>query len=560
MKRYKGNRYPFCCALFTEADEAEAVAVIETLSRQKIRCAVPTRRRADCIARAAVILLFLSPEAVADKTLLKSVNRACSAGKPILTVYLKETRLTPGLSLQLGQTQAVKYREETCEAFYDKLLNAPVLQTMSVTPQQKKAVRRHTLLWAIGGAVVLTAAILLGLYWRPLKATLPTSPLQQLGVPLDFDSIETLYVYGDTKNDAYVMPQYRIYADGEHDWTKVGDRMIPQGDISKLDDFAMLRNLREFCICNNRIDSIEPILSLSQLTLLDVSHERLTDLRGIGALSGLETLNVSHNSLTEIDEIAGLTHLRTLNVAYTGVSSLEALASMPSLETVYIDAKLLTAAEALGGTSIEVVCVDTPIYRYSDLVAALEDPLVTDICLMKSVTVPRGEEISIPAGVSVTGRNPDLFVSVYGTVRVSGVWEMNCKQYNYGLIRIENGGVCAGKTTDTLNLGTFRVERGGRHNLGNGASFTFVGGTYENTGDVYLRSMVDIQFVTGSIYNYGALHLRTSDLPDIWNNIPTERIFNSGLVYLDGFVVVDARPSPADPVEPVWDSGNQTTD
>lgn len=546
MKLYAGNRFPFCCALFAKADAAEAGAVIETLGAHRIRCAVPKRRLADCVSRAAVVLLFLSPEAIHDKAVLKGVSKACILGKPVLTVFLQETRLTPGLSMQLGQMQAIlKYSEESDEAFYRKLLNAPALQTMSVTPQQQKVLRRHTQLWAVGGAVVLAAAILIGVYWRPLKAMLPTSPLQRVGVPLDFESVETLYVYGETPVDAYGMPKYRLYTDGERDWAMLEGRLIPPGDIAKLDDFAMLPNIQELCICNDRIESIRPLLSLTQLTLLDLSHNRLFSLRGIDALSALETLNLSHNPIQELDDLVGLPKLRTLNVACTDAASLEPLLSMPSLQTLYIDAKLLDAAKVLEETSIEIVCLDTPVYRYAELAEALKDPQVTDICIMKTVTVPRGQEILIRPEVTLTQRNADLSISVYGTVRLEGVWKMTSKQYNYGTILIENGGVCVSKETATLHLGAIEVQQGGRHYLQDGASFTFHGGSYVNRGDVYLRNGFHVQYVSGRASNYGALHLRTADLRNIGSDIPLDQIYNGGLVYLDGFVILDGRKQKA---------------
>ena len=143
MKQYRGNRKPFCYALFTEADRQEAEAVLGELEKHRIHSAFSARRSADCIMRAAVVLLFLSPEAVSDKAVQEGVAEATSAGKTVLTVFLKETALTPGLSMQLGQTQGIfKYREESDEAFYRKLLDAPALQSMSVTPRQKKALRR----------------------------------------------------------------------------------------------------------------------------------------------------------------------------------------------------------------------------------------------------------------------------------------------------------------------------------------------------------------------------------------------------------------------------------
>ncbi|MBR0436767.1 MAG: hypothetical protein IJK12_05955 [Clostridia bacterium] len=545
MKQYKGNRFPFCCALYTAVDAPEAVAVIETLERQRIRCAVPVRRREDCIARASVVLLFLSPEAAHDEAVLKGVNAACAAGKTILTVFLRETWMSPGLSMQLGQMQAIpKFREESDESFYEKLLNAPALRTMSVTQQQKKALRRRSILWAIGGVFVLTAAVLIGLYWRPLKAMLPSSPLQKLGVTNDFDNVETLYVYGETKNDAYVPPHYRICADGDNDWADLGDRMIPQGGITAIDDFAILRNLREFCFCNNPVDTIRPIFSLKRLTLLDVSHNRLTQVRGIGALSELETLNVSHNPLSGLDDIAKLPALRTLNISYTDITSLDALLSMPSLETVCIDARLLDAANELGETPFEIVCVDTPVYGYADLLRALNDPNVTDIRLMESVIVPQDGEIVIPSGVVLNGCGEKNYLSVHGTVRVRGVWVMDSRQYNYGTIVVEDGGVCSAETAYSVNRGTFRVEKGGRHNLRRGASFSMLGGRYENNGDVWLRSKFSIEYLRGDIVNNGALHLRTLDMIDVGTDIPLERIVNNGIVYVDGLAVLDATRLP----------------
>ena len=543
-----GNRFPFCCALFTESDAREAGAVMQTLAHYKIRCAVPKRRLTNCISRAAVILLFLSPEAVRDKAVLKGIGKACVMGKTILTVFLTETRLTPGLSMQLGQMQAIpKFREESDEAFYRKLLKTPALQTMSVTSQQKKALRRHTLLWAIGGTVVLTAAVLIGLNWRPLKAMLPSSPLRRIGVPPDFENVETLYVYGETQNASYEMPRYRIYADGENDWAQLSERAIPQGSITKLDDFALLTDLKELCICNNRIDSIKPILSLKQLTLLDVSHNRIPDFNGIGALSELETLNVSHNDISELDEIANLRKLRILNVAYTDAVSLEPLLSAPSLETVYIDSRQLDTAKALGETPFEIVCLDTPVYRYSELAEALHDPLVTDICIMKTVTVPHGEEIRIRPGVVLTERDSDISISVYGTVRVEGVWKMTCKQSVYGTIAVENGGVCTFRESTTVHCGQICIEKGGRHNLTDGATFIFVGGNYENNGEVSLQGAFHIQYkASGSLVNNGALYLRTVDFFMSEFEVPNDNILNNGIVYVDGVAVLDGAQSEYD--------------
>lgn len=545
MDPYHGNRFPFCYALFAKADRREALAVLDTLERQGIRSTPPAHRSERLIRRAALVLLFLSPEAVQDKAVARDVSRASAAGKTILTIYLKPAELTPGLALQLGQTQAIlKYREENAAAFYGKLLAAPALRTLSVTPEQKRTLRRRTLLWAICGGLVLAFGLLVGLNWKPIQARFPNAPLRQLGVPLSFDSVETLYVYGETPLDTYAMPGYRLFADGERDYVRLGERLIPPGDIAVLDDFALLRNLRELCLCNDPVESLTPLLSLTRLTLLDVSHDGELDLSGIGALSQLETLNLSHDHLSGLEALSDLPSLKVLNLAYTDLDDLGWLRDLPSLETVYIDAGLLTAAQALGETPYTIVCLDTPVYGYAELNAALEDPAVTDIRIMNGLTIPASAELVIRPEVALTGAGTEesFTVSNYGTVRIYGVWDMGlCSRINYGTIVVEKGGLYSGGMCENITTGLFRIEAGGRQNLERGMDFSLSGGRYENNGDVYLRGGYQLRFLGGAVVNHGTLHLFSTEYGVFQIGIDRDRFQNDGQVYYDGVLIPNDR-------------------
>ena len=537
IRSYQGNRHPFCCALFAKADRQEAMAVLETLDRQRIRIALPARGNRRLIRRAALVLLFLSPEAVQGRAVTAGVAQASAAGKTVLTIYLKATELTPGLSLQLGQTQAVfKYREASEADFYRKLLDAPALRSLSVTPEQKRALIWRALLWALCGGLVLLA----GLNWKPIQARLPNAPLRQLGVPLDFDSVETLYVYGETPLDEYAMPGYKLFADGERDYVRLGQRLIPPGDIASLDDFALLRNLRELCLCNDPVESLSPLLSLTGLTLLDVSHDGELDLSGIGALAQLETLNLSHDHLSGLEALSELSSLRVLNLAYTDLTDLSWLQGLPSLKTVYIDAGLLAAAQALGETPFEILCLDTPVYGYAELKAALEDPAVTDVRIMNGLTIPASAELVVRPEVALTGAglDGDFTVSNYGTVRVYGVWEMGlCTRINYGTIVVEPGGLYAGGMCENITTGLFRIEAGGRQNLERGMSFSLSGGRYENEGDVYLRDGYQLRFLGGTVVKHGVLHLFSTKDGVFQIGIDRDRFQNDGQVYYDGVLI-----------------------
>ena len=545
MRSYQGNRYPFCYALFAKADRREAMAVLDALDRQGTRVALPAGRSKKTIRRAALTLLFLSPEAAQDRAVAAGVAQASAAGKIILTIYLKATELTPGLEMQLGQTQAIfKYREDSEADFYRKLLGAPALRSLSVTPEQKQALRRRTLLWALCGGLTLALGLLVALNWKPIQARLPNAPLRQLGVPLDFDSVETLYVYGETPLDTYAMPGYKLFADGENDYVRLGQRLIPPGNIAALDDFALLRNLRELCLCNDPVESLAPLMSLSGLTLLDVSHDGELDLSGIEALSRLETLNLSHDRLSGQEALSKLPSLKVLNLAYTELTDLRWLRDLPSLETVYIDAGLLTAAQALGETPFEIVCLDTPVYGYADLKAALEDPAVTDIRIMNGLTIPTSAELVVRPEVALTGAGleGDFTVSNYGTLRLYGVWEMGlCTRINYGTVVVEPGGLYSGGMCDDITTGLFRIEAGGRQNLERGMSFSLSGGRYENEGDVYLRGGYQLRFLGGTVVNHGTLHLFSTEYGVFQIGIDRDRFQNDGQVYYDGVLIPNDR-------------------
>ena len=545
MRSYQGNRYPFCYALFARADRREAMAVLDALDRQGVRVALPVRRNKKLIRRAALVLLFLSPEAVQDRAVAAGVAQATAAGKTVLTIYLKATELTPGLSLQLGQTQAVfKYREASEADFYRKLLDAPALRSLSVTPEQKRALRRRTLLWTLCGGLTLALGLLVALNWKPIQARLPNAPLRQLGVPLDFDSVETLYVYGETPLDTYAMPGYKLFADGENDYVRLGQRLIPPGNIAALDDFALLRNLRELCLCNDPVESLTPLLSLTKLTLLDVSHDGELDLNGIGALSRLETLNLSHDHLSGLEALADLPSLKVLNLAYTDLADLSWLRDLPSLETVYIDAGLLAAAQALGETPFEIVCLDTPVYGYAELKAALEDPAVTDIRIMNGLTIPTSAELVVRSEVALTGAGTagSFTVNNYGTVRVYGVWEMGlCERINYGTIIVEPGGLYSGGMCENITTGLFRIKAGGRQNLERGMNFSLSGGRYENEGDVYLRDGYQLRFLGGTVVNHGTLHFFPTENGVFQIGIDRDRFQNDGQVYYNGALIPNER-------------------
>ena len=73
----------------------------------------------------SAILVFVSPASISSQNCRNEINLALSLRKEMLTVYLAETTLTGGMSLQLGTIQALfKYRHPSHKSFMQALLGS----------------------------------------------------------------------------------------------------------------------------------------------------------------------------------------------------------------------------------------------------------------------------------------------------------------------------------------------------------------------------------------------------------------------------------------------------
>ena len=78
----------------------------------------------------SAILVFLSPDSVASQNCRNEINLALSLKKEMLTVYLSETELRGGMSLQLGTIQALfKYRHPSHKSFMQSLLSSDIISS-----------------------------------------------------------------------------------------------------------------------------------------------------------------------------------------------------------------------------------------------------------------------------------------------------------------------------------------------------------------------------------------------------------------------------------------------
>ena len=512
MEKYKGNKEPYVYALFTQSDRERALEVLEYLSGKSYRLTYEENRAEDCINRSSAVMLFLSSDALNDEKLLKEVSIASKLNKTIISIFLEETKLTPGLSMMLGQTQGIMKYQLDDEQFKEKLDNSPALAHMEVSEQQKAAGKKQSLMMTIGiGALTVIAAVLL--FLKPFSSN--SALLQQLGISGNLKDIKNIYVYGEDVRDEYDIPQFILTDDGLNDLILLNNYTTDIGTIEDISDFSKITNLEELCISGNSIRTIEPILSLKKLRLLDISHNYGIDISGISALENLEILNIAETEIEDISELKQLKNLKTLYVSSDYFSMQK---------------------EMLAQLSAEVKPIDQPVYSYEELKAALNNSDIHSVRIMNSIVIPEGETITVNKGVLLRGNplgeNSNIIVDNYGTMIIYGGFEMGlCRRNNYGTIIIKDGGAYTGGMCDSYTYGSFIIEKGGMHIHERGHSFMIDSGTYRNDGTLVFGGGGDFHFNDGEFINNGVI---------VWNlgnyglgiYLNSSNYTNNGKVYL----------------------------
>lgn len=489
MKNYSGNKDPFIYVAYDEKDRTEALKVIGELGKNNKVYASPSlgENEKKIMKKASLAVLILSEKSMPDME--TKVTCAAELKKELIPVYLDKFELNPGMRMILGTHQGVsrhKYEQE--DQFITALTDSPILSSLKVTPEQKKASRNVLVgVLAAAGVVVALAAALVFLVIKPFSGTMITedSTLGRLGLSGNADSIKTVYVYGsellDTREKYGV--QLINYA-GDYDNTSVslpGVKMVvPVGEISDVNDFVILRNLEELAIAGNKVEDLSPLWNLKKLKVLDISSN-LADREAEFSIEGI-------SALTELEE---------LNLGYCNITSgFEELKNMQSLKVLYIDSDMNgERVAALGDVSFEIVWLDAKFSTWEELKAASEsdsvfffycgnphgegefDPTVIDI--------PEGEVLTIgeyqrTGGVGGTINN-------YGTIIIEGEWEFGLTEINnYGTIIVTGNGryICGMSTTN--NYGTFTVEETAGQYIERGHEVFNRDGVYTNNGYMFI--------------------------------------------------------------------------
>ncbi|OQB42792.1 MAG: hypothetical protein BWY06_00498 [Candidatus Latescibacteria bacterium ADurb.Bin168] len=124
---------------------------------------------AQALERCALFLLFISPSAVASRNVRNEIHLALSRNKPIVAIYLEETKLPSGLELQIGAIQAVmRFRDPEVE--YRRKLERALAPHQRLRGESGVLVgppvsKKKLPLAAVVGTAAVVLAIFAGIGW-----------------------------------------------------------------------------------------------------------------------------------------------------------------------------------------------------------------------------------------------------------------------------------------------------------------------------------------------------------------------------------------------------------
>ncbi len=505
MKTYCGNARPFLYTLFDAGDKAAAERIMEALAEKGHSLWFAdgfSRAEEKRLSRASALLVILSPRIAESERLKKAVSMATKADMPIISVFLEDTQLSPGLSMQLGTTQGIlRQNVDEESAFLEKLCASPVLGALAVTPKQKKAAKRATLSLA-AGAVAVVALVAVLVLLNPLGKRSTGVPvedyMEKLSTTASVQDITTLYVYGSTVCDTYSLSQLTHLPMQPASAVRMDNGELYQNsELTNAEDFTQFQNLTELCLTGTHITDFSPFAKLTKLKMLDLScAERFQD--------------------ADLTPLTLLPELETLNLAFTFIQDLTPLRDCPALKTLYLSYNAEWAAQQAELDNVEIIYLGGKASNFASLKAAAEDPSIYNIHVTDSISIPAGETITLRKNTYMVLDDFQVSFVNRGELNIEGSFQLHSgAAVNHGTIHIKNDGALdlprAGQQGEAdgglTNQGDLIIDRDGIMMLTNTHLLRQNSGRLQNDGEIVMFESGTIAYNGGEIVNNGEIYL-----------------------------------------------------
>lgn len=326
------------------------------------------------LAGAHLMLAFISNAYMSSDNCRREMHFAVSKRIKVINVFLEDTRMTPGMEMQIGNIFALMKYNMAEKAFFDKLYAAPLLtseafaeetgaEAAPLAPKQKKKPKAPRPAKAKTGrpawrkllAIFLSVALLGGLialgivgYVTGLGQRLMISVKQEEIEPLAgnveavfeeplFEQIARDYS-GITEGPVYVSDLAglrELYIIGSDYYFSQApeteaDTAEKLGDIRVLTDLQYFTELDRLSIVQQKLSSLETMPGCA-IEYLDISQCKISSLAGIGRLTELRSLAAEGCPIRELGDIDQCLNLRSINLSSSSLSDFTALKPLTKL-------------------------------------------------------------------------------------------------------------------------------------------------------------------------------------------------------------------------------------
>ena len=336
------------------------------------------------LAGAHLMLAFISNAYMASDNCRREMHFAISRKIKIINIFLEDTRMTPGMEMQIGNIFALMKQNMSDQVFFQKLYAAPLLNseafatvpgeavpppTAAAVPEKKKEKRekppkpprrprekRPRPLWRRILALCLLVTLLGGLITLGIVGY-STGLAQRLRIRLELSQPETLSggveaVFESPLLEAAARdycgiaegPLYVSDLAGLRELYIVGDAYfftapeVPAalvgepGPIRSLTDLRYFVGLDKLSLIRQQLSSLETIPPCA-IEYLDLSGCRITSLRGVGSLTGLRQLTAKDCPLRDLGDIDHCLKLSSLDLSGSSLSDFSPLKPLTKLSS-----------------------------------------------------------------------------------------------------------------------------------------------------------------------------------------------------------------------------------
>ncbi len=406
FKPYEGE-LPYIFISYAHANAPAVMQVMEVLAEQGYRIWYDEGIEvgsewpeyiAGHLANAGLMVAFLSNAYIRSDNCRKEMHYALTKRIPVLNIFLEDTRMTPGMEMQIGNVFALMKQNMSEEVFYEKLMSAPQLtddlaengKTRPSKPKirktgrpvpidlnaeakkkKKKRIRRFTRL-GVFLAVIIAAAVLglvgwsTGLIPRLINHRDQAEPVTIAGdtvIPWTEKTLEqAAREYSGITEGAVTVSDLtglrELYIRGE-EWSFTapdagaeGKESPQEGSIRNLADLQYFPDLSVLALEHQPLESLESLPACG-IAVLKLSGCEITSLQNIANLPLLRELDVVDCPLRNLGDLDYCLQLRRLCLPGESIRSFAAVKPLTKLAEVEIS-----------GSSLNTL---KPVFRHSSL-------------------------------------------------------------------------------------------------------------------------------------------------------------------------------------------------